>query len=109
MKIQLKKVRLDGDTQPRQFINEDVVNDYSELLLDDVQFPPIVVFNDGANYWLADGFHRWHANKKAGFTEVEVEIHNGTLRDAVLFSVGANAIHGIRRTNDDKRKAIKTI
>ena len=38
MKIQLKSVRLDGGTQPRQFINEDVVNDYSEQMLDDNPF-----------------------------------------------------------------------
>jgi hypothetical protein len=109
MKIQLKSVRLDGGTQPRQFINEDVVNDYSELLLDDVQFPPIVVFNDGANYWLVDGFHRFHANKKAGFLDIEAEVHNGTRRDAVLWSVGANSVHGLRRTNEDKRKAVLTL
>ena len=109
MKIQLKSVRLDGGTQPRQFINEDVVNDYSELLLDDVKFPPIVVFNDGANYWLVDGFHRFHANKKAGFLDIEAEVHDGTRRDAVLWSVGANSVHGLRRTNEDKRKAVLTL
>ena len=49
MKILLKNVRLDGETQPRQFINEDVVNDYSEQMLDDVVFPAVEVFHDGAN------------------------------------------------------------
>jgi hypothetical protein len=109
MKLPLKSVRLDGQTQPRQFVNEDVVADYAELLLEDVEFPPVVVFNDGANYWLVDGFHRWHANKKAGFLDIECEIHDGTRRDAVLWSVGANASHGLRRTNDDKRKAVLTL
>jgi hypothetical protein len=109
MKIQLKSVRLDGDTQPRQFINEDVVNDYSEQLLDDKIFPPIDVFHDGAQYWLADGFHRYFANKKAGFLDIEANVHQGTRRDAILFSVGSNAAHGLRRTNDDKRKAVLTL
>ena len=109
MKIQLKSIRLDGDTQPRQYINEDVVSEYSELLLDDVALPPIVVFNDGANYWLADGFHRFHANKKAGFLDIEAQVIEGTRRDAILYSVGANSVHGLRRTNDDKRKAVLTL
>lgn len=109
MKIQLKQVRLDGDTQPRQFINEDTVNEYSEQLLEDSTFPPIDVFFDGANYWLADGYHRYFANKKAGFLDIEATIHEGTRRDAVLFSVGTNAVHGLRRTNDDKRKAVLTL
>jgi hypothetical protein len=29
--------------------------------------------------------------------------------DAVLFSVGANATHGLRRSNEDKRRAVKTL
>ena len=109
MKIQLKQVRLDGDTQPRQFINEDVVNEYSELLLDDKVLPPVDLFHDGANYWLADGFHRYFANKKAGFLDIEATIHEGTRRDAILFSVGTNSSHGLRRTNEDKRKAVLTL
>jgi hypothetical protein len=109
MKLTLKSVRLDGDTQPRQFVNEDVVADYAELLLEDVALPPVIVFHDGANYWLADGFHRWHANKKAGFLDIEADVHEGTRRDAILWSVGCNADHGLRRTNDDKRKAVLTL
>lgn len=106
MKLKLKDIRLDGGTQPRQFINQDVVNEYAEEMIESDNFPPMVVFNDGANLWLADGFHRFHANKKAGFLEVNCDVRNGTLREAILFSVGANAVHGLRRTNDDKRKAV---
>jgi Protein of unknown function (DUF3102) len=29
--------------------------------------------------------------------------------DAVLYSVGANSTHGLRRTNDDKRRAVETL
>ena len=109
MKILLKDVRLNGDTQPRQFINEDVVDDYKEQMLEEVSFPPIDVFFDSANYWLADGYHRYFATKKAGFLDIEATVHEGTRRDAILFSVGANASHGLRRTNDDKRKAVLTL
>lgn len=109
MRLKLKDIRLDGDTQPRKYVNEEVVGDYAELLLEDTAFPPITVFHDGANYWLADGFHRFHANKKAGFIDVEANVIDGTRRDAILFSVGANADHGLRRTNEDKRKAVCTL
>lgn len=109
MKLKLKDIRLDGNTQPRQYINQDVVNEYADEMMEEDNFPPMVVFNDGANYWLADGFHRYHANKKAGFVEVDCDVRSGTLREAVLFSVGANAVHGLRRTNEDKRKAVMTL
>jgi len=33
-------------------------------------------------------------------------VKQGTERDAILYSVGANATHGMRRTNADKRRAV---
>lgn len=109
MKIALTKLRTDGDTQPRAMLNQDVIAEYTEAMLEDSKFPPIVVFHDSANYWIADGFHRFFASKRAGVQEIECEIHQGTLRDAQLYSVGANSSHGLRRTNDDKRKAVLTL
>ncbi|MBT3274957.1 MAG: streptomycin biosynthesis regulator, partial [Spirochaetales bacterium] len=41
--------------------------------------------------------------------EIDADIRQGTQQDAVLHSVGANAAHGARRTNDDKRLAVKTL
>jgi hypothetical protein len=69
-------------------------------------FPPVVVFHDGKDYWLADGFHRRDAAIGAGLLEIEAEVKQGTQRDAILYSVGANADHGLRRTNDDKRRSV---
>jgi hypothetical protein len=37
------------------------------------------------------------------------EIRQGSLRDAILFACGANAVHGLRRTNKDKRRAVRTL
>lgn len=109
MKLKLTQIKINGGTQPREFINEDVVKEYADEMVETDNFPPMIVFNDGANFWLADGFHRFFANKKAGFTEVECDVRNGTLREAILFSVGANAHHGLRRNNEDKRKAVSIL
>lgn len=46
---------------------------------------------------------------KAGLSELAADIRQGTRRDAVLFSVGANASHGLRRTNEDKRRAVTVL
>lgn len=109
MNLKLNEIRIDGNTQSRAVINQDIVKEYSDAITDGANLPPVVVFYDGAEYWLADGFHRYHANNKIGAIDIDAEIKNGTQRDAVLFSVGVNATHGLRRTNADKRKAVQTL
>lgn len=107
--INLKTIRIDGGTQSRVEISSEAVADYAEAIRGGAQMPPVVVFHDGADYWLADGFHRFHAHAAADRASIAAEVHAGTQRDAVLHSLGANAVHGLRRTNADKRKAVQTI
>lgn len=109
MKIKLSNIRIDGGTQPREDIDEDIVSEYANAMMEGDSFPDVVVFNDGAKYWLADGFHRYHASNKLGYLEINAEVKSGTKRDAVLYSVSANSKHGLRRTNADKRKAVLTL
>jgi ParB-like chromosome segregation protein Spo0J len=106
MKIELTQIRLDGNTQPRVSLNEEVVAEYTEGVMNGSVFPGVTVFHDGSAYWLADGFHRFFAHKRAGHKEIEANVRTGTLRDALLFSVGANDKHGLRRSNEDKRRAV---
>jgi len=106
MKLELTKIRLDGNTQPRVSLNEEVVAEYAEAVMQGSAFPAVTVFHDGSDYWLADGFHRFFAHKRAKHTEIETNVRTGTLRDALLFSVGANDKHGLRRSNEDKRRAV---
>ena len=106
MKLELNKIRLDGNTQPRVELNQEAVGDYADSLMAGAVFPPVHVFHDGSSYWLADGFHRYFAHKRAGKLDIDVDVHTGTLRDALLFSLSANSQHGLRRTNEDKRHAV---
>lgn len=55
------------------------------------------------------GFHRITAAIIACIPEITCDIKEGTKRDAILYSVGANASHGLRRTNADKRKAVEIL
>lgn len=104
--IKLLDIELDGGTQPRIEIDQDLVSEYAENL---DKLPPVTVFFDGVKYWLADGFHRYHAHNRANLSEINCIVINGTQRDAILHSVGVNADHGKRRTNEDKRKAVLTL
>jgi len=107
--LTLDQIRIDGGTQPRVAIDEQVVAEYAELYSTGVDLPPVTVFFDGATYWLADGFHRYWANKRIECEHIFADVRQGTQRDAILHSVGANAAHGLRRTNADKRKAVLTM
>src|SRR5690348_8493475 len=42
-------------------VRPDTNNDYTQAMVDGAEFPPLVVFWDGSDYWLADGFHRHSA------------------------------------------------
>jgi hypothetical protein len=105
-RLLLDEITADIQAQPRKSILTDTVSEYAERMAAGDEFPMIVVFYDGATYWLADGFHRYHAAKQAGLRLFECAVCQGGLRDAVLFSCGANAAHGVPRTNEDKRRAV---
>ncbi len=105
----LDDIRTDGGTQPREYLNELVLSEYAESMTSGTVFPPVVIFFDGSHYWLADGFHRFFAAKKCGAQDIVADVQQGTRRDARLYAVGANAAHGLRRTNADKRRAALTL
>ena len=107
--LNLSAIIIDKGTQSRAQISEETVSDYAEAMSAGDTFPPITVFFDGVEYYLADGFHRLHAAQRLGRASIQAEVKTGTLRDAILFSLGANRDHGLRRTNADKRKCVQTL
>ena len=104
--IKLIDIVIDAGTQQREKINDDVVQEYAESMRCGFKFPPITTFFNGAQYFLVDGFHRYWASKLLEISDVESDIHEGTKREAILYSAGVNGTHGIRPTNADKRKAV---
>jgi hypothetical protein len=116
MPLAIDLIRTDGGTQIRACSTfQTKVNEYALAMGEGSQFPPIDVFFDGADYWLADGFHRLDALAEVAQAfkrrrcAVECEVIEGSQRDAILYACGANDAHGIQRTPEDKRAAIKTV
>lgn len=104
--VKIDDIKIDGGTQQRESIDLAIVSEYAEAMRCGAKFPPVVAFFDGAQYWLADGFHRFHASKEAEFIDMLCDVHDGTNRDAKWYSLGANGGHGLRPTNADKRKSV---
>jgi len=120
--IATANISTSGGTQMRAGLDQDTVADYSEKFAEAGgwgAFPPVVVFFDGSDYWLADGFHRIEGYRRAvayqkipngdGFTPIPCDVRTGTRRDAILFAASANSNHGLRRTNADKRRSVDVL
>ena len=119
--LALDEIRRDGGTQPRTTIDLKHVKLLEEQMEEGKELEPVTVFYDGESYWLADGFHRFSAHRNQGREAMPSEmacpfglaciIHTGLRRDAVLYSVGANADHkpALPRNREDKRRAVMTL
>lgn len=96
-------------TQVRTKIHKDVVDAYQHDLECGAVMPPVIVFAEkgSARYILADGFHRLMAHINAGIEEIEVDVHEGRMHDALEYALSANRAHGLRRSNGDKINAVK--
>ncbi len=94
--------------QAREKISESKAKEYAVLMQDGIKFPPVEVFQIGADYVLADGFHRLHAMRSNGDVTTTVKLMPGGEKEALFHALGANSKHGLDRSNEDKRKAVKT-
>ena len=59
--IPLARIK-DAGAQMRVEMRPETVNDYAADMLDGAILPPVILFDDGIDLWLADGFHRVEAN-----------------------------------------------
>jgi hypothetical protein len=115
--LSIDQIKIDGGTQMRAELHEQTVVEYMEEMapVGWSKFPPVIVYHDGESYWLADGFHRVEAFRRVTAelglqdTKIPAEVRAGTRRDAILYAASANATHGLRRTNADKRRAVETL
>lgn len=110
MKIQNVRVAgisLDQATQARCETSQAVAEEYADAMKAGTKFPPVVIFRDSAGALrIGDGFTRATAAKLAGLQTIEAEIRDGGRREALEHSIRANAVHGQRFTNADKRRAV---
>ncbi len=112
--IRNASIKVDGGTQMRAQLDPATVQEYADAMGEAGwgKFPPIIAYYDGSDYWLADGFHRlsaWRSIANWSDAMIPADVRSGTRRDAILHAAGANASHGLRRTNADKRRAVETL
>ncbi len=107
--IPISQIIEDPAIQPRSKIKSTVIDDYAAAMRSGAQFPAIDVFRINDRYYVVDGFHRLQATRKVGRESIHAEIHQGTVRDAIIFAAGTNTRHGIQRTNADKKQVVQRL
>lgn len=106
-RIPLDRVTLDPRLQMRAGGTSEVLAaEYAEVLDD---LPPARVVGDGETCWLTEGWHRHRAHQIAGSPDMPCQVRRGTFLDALIEAAAANHDHGLKRTNDDKRKAVRSL
>ena len=111
--IDPRSVRSDAGTQSRAWEDSETIDDYAEKMLaglwDWERQPLPVVFYDGENYYPGDCHHRVKAAIKAEQDSICVDVREGSLRDAIVYSCQANTDHGIPLRPRDQRRRIEML
>jgi hypothetical protein len=94
--------------QQRVKLSPKAIDEYTALYREGHDLGHITVFDDGADRYVADGFHRITAALDAGLDTLPAVIHQGTERDALLYACSCNQ-HGVPLTNADKNLRVKTL
>ena len=110
--LELAQIVFDKEVQVRVETDEETAKDYYDAMEteeDMKKFPPLTVYFDGCNYWLADGHHRYWAAFRRGYKKILVKVIDGSHDDAILAAVKLNAQNGLRFNDNDWEKIIPLV
>ena len=107
VEVSVYDIVIDLERHPRKEIYKETIQEYAKALSKGFMLPEIEVFFDGETYHLAEGYYRVEAHRLAGLDLIPANVKLGGRKEALIHALGANADHGLRRTNDDKKKAVK--
>ena len=105
----IKDLLLDQKYQARSRMDPQVIKDYEGLISEGVEMPPIKVVSIQNQLYVVDGFHRVYAYRNQGRDRIEADVVDGNDRLALELAVSANQAHGLRRSNQDKTKAVEMV
>lgn len=108
--VAIADIVMDAELQMRAGMQMQTVAEYAEILSeknDKWPFPPVELMRrkDGSLV-LVDGWHRVEAARRNDWETVSATVVSGTETQIFEACLRANAKHGLRRTNEDKRKAV---
>jgi hypothetical protein len=104
----IESIRTEG-LQMRAAMSEDAIEEYAAAYrVDPEALPPGQAVKDAEGlYWVWDGLHRFEGLKRAGLETMHLVVTEGAKEEALWLATSANRTHGIRRSNEDKRRAVE--
>jgi hypothetical protein len=88
-------------------MDEQALEEYADAYRAGDTLPPLDVFEVEAELVIVDGFHRHEAARRAKVATLPVRtVGKGSMADAEWHALGSNQKHGLRRTREDKRRAV---
>ncbi len=105
--LMIRDLSIQQKFQARSRLNDQVIKDYEALIFDKVAMPSIRVVKHDKELIVVDGFHRLHAYRNKGRDQIEAEVSEGCPKTALKLAIGANHEHGLRRSKEDKARAVE--
>jgi uncharacterized ParB-like nuclease family protein len=107
--VPISSIKIDERFQSRIRPCQPTIDEYRAALKLGTDFPPIKVRKQEAEFVLMDGQHRLRAHQAEGRSDISCEIIECSLDEALKIAAGCNAVHGLRRTNADKRRCVEIL
>lgn len=111
--LSVTALQVDDDIQPRESLSWSVVDEYATHYTEEEEgqniLPPLDVFEIDGNYYVADGFHRLDAARKAKKETLPCHVQQGSKRDAMVFACFANARRGLAYRHGDKERIVQRL
>jgi hypothetical protein len=103
----LTNIDRDETIQCRAAVSLETVQSYADDMTEGAKFPPIDLYGTKDKAWIGDGWHRVEAATLLEWKSIPAVLRPGGRVDALKHALSANAVHGQRRTNADKRKCVQ--
>lgn len=103
----LTNIDRDETIQCRAAVSLETVQSYADDMTEGAKFPPVDLYGTKDKAWIGDGWHRIEAADLLEWKSIPAVLHQGGRVDALKHALSANALHGQRRTNADKRKCVQ--
>jgi len=107
MKLKIDEITVRIEYLPRKTLDIETIERYKEAYDIGEKLPPIVVQKE--KKILIDGFHRFEAQKRLGYDNIEIDLMDIPEDEIYLTSIELNRRHGLPFSREDRDEQIRKL